>query len=92
MPGQELTIEILDVDLAGELRWRHFGDVRILRPVTWPRIKLRYALTSDGLEVATGEELVSDRSYLMRPSTRRCHDALRFEKAMLDDWFRRRFD
>lgn len=91
-PTQTLTIEVLDIDLAGELRWWGAGEVRVLRSINWPRIKLRYTLMRDDEVVLSGEELVSDRAYLMRPSLRRSRDPLRYEKAMLDDWFRRRFN
>src|SRR5262245_16602301 len=41
---QTLSIEVLDVDLAGRFEpWHRFGhDVRYMRDITWPRIKLRY--------------------------------------------------
>ena len=40
-----MKIEVLDIDLAGELEWWHGPyDIRYLRSYTWPRIKLRYTL------------------------------------------------
>jgi DUF3016 family protein len=44
-PNQTLKIEVLDIDLAGEIEWWHGPyDIRYLRDYTWPKIKLRYTL------------------------------------------------
>ena len=90
---QSLTIEVLDLDLAGRLEpWRALAyDVRYMRDITWPRLTLRYTLTQGGVALAQGEETIRDMSYLTDVGARRSSDSLRYEKAMLDDWFRRRF-
>ena len=41
--------------------------------------------------VASGEEWVSDKSYLMGIGARYSNDSLVYEKTMLNDWFRNRF-
>lgn len=88
-----LKVEVLNVDLAGRFEpWRATAyDVRIMREATWPRVALRYVLEQDGRELARGEETLSDLNYLDRPAGRLARDPLRFEKAMLDDWFCARF-
>jgi hypothetical protein len=92
-PNQTLTIEVRDIDLAGRFEpWRPLAyDVRYLREITWPRIKLRYVLQQDGNSLMSAEETIADQDYLRRPSGRFASDPLGYEKAMLDDWFRRRF-
>ncbi len=93
-PGQNLTIDILDIDRAGmEEPWRggSMGDVRIMRGVTPPRIKLRYVLNEKGRRARSGEETLTDINYQMNPSARFGGDRLVYEKALLDDWFRRMF-
>src|SRR5688500_12201202 len=48
-PGQTVKIEVLDVDLAGDDRFRRrFGaEIRVLKGgVDWPSMKLRYAVES----------------------------------------------
>jgi len=93
-PGQNLTIDILDVDRAGmDEPWRggSMGDVRIMRGVTPPRIKLRYVLGEKGKRARSGEETLTDINYQMNPSARFGGDRLVYEKALLDDWFRRMF-
>ena len=92
-PGSSLRIEVLDVDLAGHFEpWRSASaaDLRVMRGVTWPRMQLRYTLTHGGQVVASGEERISDMHYLLTANRYSSSDRLRYEKAMLDDWFDRR--
>lgn len=92
-PGQRLSIEVLDIDLAGrEEPWRmRLGDVRVMRDITPPAVKLRYVLEEGGRAVRRGEETVLDWNYLSNISARNSSEWLPYEKAMLRDWFRRRF-
>jgi len=91
-PRQKLIVEILDIDLAGRYEpWQpHAYDVRILRDLTWPRIELRYRLEEGGTILVGDEETIADLSYLMGPCPGFASDPLRYEKAMLDRWFKRR--
>lgn len=88
-----LEIEVLELDLAGRFEpWRARSyDVRSLTDITWPRMTLRYTLTQGGRVTARGEERISDMAYLMTAGMRFDSDSLRYEKKMLDDWFRLRF-
>jgi len=92
-PDDVLSIEILDIDLAGRYEpWRFPGqDLRYMREVTWPTIKVRYTLLRQGSAALDGEEVVTDQNYLMRAGARHSGTPLFYEKAMLDDWFRDRF-
>lgn len=92
--GQKLSVEVLDVDLAGEVRpsRRLQQDVRVLKGgADWPRITLRYTLESAGQPVRRAEHTVSDMAYLQRNVGLRSGDALSHEKRMLDEWFRSQF-
>jgi hypothetical protein len=91
--NETLEIEVLDVDLAGRFEgWRPFAyNTRIVRDITWPRIKVRYALRQDDRMLSSGEESITGMNYLMRATAPNYSDPLRYEKAMLDDWFRARF-
>lgn len=93
---QHLLIEVLDIDLAGELEPFHraWPDLRVMRGRTdWPRITLRYSLRDASRVLASGEERVADMAYLMpsRLSSRYEGDAYGYEKAMLARWFQERF-
>jgi hypothetical protein len=92
-PGQNLIIEVLNIDLAGHYEpWRrNLSDVRIMRDVTPPSFKLRYALTEKGKPRQSGEDTLTDINYQMNASARFSSDRYAYEKALLDDWFRRTF-
>lgn len=85
-----LSIEILDIDLAGRFEpfiTRAGSDLRVVREITWPRIKLRYTLSHGDQIVASAEERLSDLNYLMSVNRYASGDRLRYEKKMLDRWF-----
>ncbi|OJU26468.1 MAG: hypothetical protein BGN91_01565 [Nitrobacter sp. 62-13] len=88
-PRQDLTIKILNVDLAGENEPWRLSDVRIMRDVTPPRITLSYVLAEKGKPTHSGEETLTDINYQMNPSARLSSDRYAYEKALLDGWFRR---
>lgn len=92
-PGQDLNIEVLDIDLAGYLRptrWS-MSEIRIVRGMAdWPNMRLRYTVTQDGQVVKQGEDLVQNMGYTQRPNRYFDTDTLRYEKQMLDEWFRER--
>ncbi len=88
---RSLKVEVLDVDLAGSFEpWRTRGEeVRIVRAISWPKIRLRYTLSQGGRVLAEAEEQLSDMNYLRSHNRYGPNDRLRYEKVMLDDWFRR---
>ena len=90
--GQDLKIEVLDIDLAGRIepRFSTIGyDIRVLRGgVDWPMIQLRYSIESAGKVVKSGEARVADMSYLHNFNRYNAGEPLRYEKRMLDNWFK----
>ncbi len=91
--GQTLKIEVLDVDLAGELRpSARAHDLRVLKgSADWPRIQMRYALEGPGQTTRSGEARVQDMAYLMQRAYWPSGDALAYERRMLDAWFKAEF-
>jgi len=93
-PRQVLTVEVLNVDPAGKIEWwrRPAYDLRILRDIYPPRFTLQYRLAEGGRTLIEGQETVVDANYLANPAIYFSpSDPLRFDKAMLEDWFRARF-
>lgn len=91
--GTDLDIAVIDLDLAGAinpLRSRT-GELRVMRQNTWPSMTLRYTLRRGGKVIARGEDTLRAMNYLTNPVAVRSTEPLRFEKAMLDDWFLSRF-
>jgi hypothetical protein len=95
LPADEtLKLSISDVDLAGEMKPIHHGTwTRIVRDrADWPRITLHYSLERGGQVLRSGDEVVQDMAY--RESafpTFDENDPLRYEKRMLDKWFKSHF-
>ncbi|MFS2005150.1 DUF3016 domain-containing protein [Duganella sp. CT11-25] len=90
--GQSLKIEVLDIDLAGRLYPRYSGgdDIRVLKGgADWPRMHLRYTLTQDGQTLRSGDEQLSNMNYQMSMTRYADSEPLRYEKQMLDDWFKK---
>ena len=87
---QVLKVEVLDVDLAGVERpsLRAGRDLRIVKGgADSPRIKLRYTLEANGRTLRSGEETLSDLSYLQGFTGISGSEPLHYERRMLDKWF-----
>lgn len=88
---QALHIEVLDIDLAGELNpWlRTAGEIRVMKGrADWPRLHLRYTLARDGQILRQGDTWLSDPNYLHQIGSLHDHDGLRHEQRMLERWMR----
>ena len=88
--GQQLKIEVLDIDLAGRLWPRRSGgdDIRIMNGgADWPHMKLRYTLEENGAVLRSGESDLSNMMYQQRATRLSDSDPMRYEKQMIDDWF-----
>jgi hypothetical protein len=92
--GQDLKIEVLDIDLAGRIEpsARATRDLRIIRgSADWPVITVRYSLESQGKVLKTGEERIADQNYTTGFNHYSSSESLRYEKQMLDRWFKKTF-
>lgn len=88
--GDQLDVEVLDVDLAGELeplRSRGGGDLRVMREITWPPITLRYTLRHGGAVLRSGEQRLSDLDYLGGRSSTSSPARYEYEARLLRRWF-----
>jgi hypothetical protein len=87
--GQSLQLTVLDVDLAGELRWFGANQIRVLRGrADAPHVKLRYELQSEGRTLKAGQADVADLGYFFNSRALNSRDSdLPFEKRMLQQWF-----
>ena len=87
--GQTLRVEVLDVDLAGEIWPRSPHEVRVLRGrADWPHMTLRYTLLEGDRTVKAGESKLADMAYLFDSHRLSQYGDLPFEKRMLDRWFK----
>lgn len=92
-PGEQLEVELLDIDRAGDYEpWRgpDAADIRITRDIYPPRITLHFRhLGAQGQVLAEGERRLTDHGFMSRSLAHRSTDALRYEKQLLDDWLDR---
>jgi hypothetical protein len=88
--GQHLSVEVLDLDLAGTLKPASTRpDLRVLTGgADWPRMHLRYRLEQDGKVLLAGDDQLADMAYLEHMNRYPSSTSLRYEKQMLDDWFK----
>ncbi len=88
-PGQNLRIEVKDIDLAGREYPGRMNDLRIVRSsgVDWPRIDLHYTIESNGQVLHSGDAQLRDMAFMDRRGRYNDSDSLRFERRMIDDWF-----
>jgi len=91
--GQALKLEVLDVDLAGEIEPGARQDMRIVRGgADWPKITLRYALQARDVTLKAGEARLADMNYLfVTPPVRLRDGDLPYEKRMIEHWFGQNF-
>ena len=88
--GQELKVEFVDIDLAGDVFPRvAIRDIRVMKGrADWPRMHLRYSIGQDGKVLRSGDGEIADPNYLMGSSTYN-NELYGHEKKLLDDWFRK---
>jgi hypothetical protein len=91
--NRRLLVQVTDLDLAGAEEWRSpaVGMVRVLRDVTPPALTLHYQLRDGDKLIAEADARVVDLDYLHRINPYGEGTAYRYEKQMLEDWFRRTF-
>ena len=89
--GQDLKIEVLDLDLAGRIEYsaRFMRELRVLRGgADWPHLHVRYTIEANGVVLRSGDEALADMTYLNHMNRYPSGDELRYEKKMIDDWFK----
>lgn len=86
--GYMLNMEITDFDLAGDVRYGGIDEIRVVKPIHFPRIKLNYSLTDNSgtvLNAADDVEL-KDMSFMDKIKRGR-EEAFHYEKRLLSEWF-----
>jgi hypothetical protein len=91
-PGDNLWVDVVDVDLAGDRIVAGARDYRVSRGRSdIPTIVVRYRLERDG-KVSTGEDTLRELGYQQSTLTVNSQsESLHYEKRLLDGWFRERF-
>lgn len=93
-PGQQLSIEIRNIDLAGRfdsMPGRPSEWVRMQREADWPRIQLHYRLSVQGQLLREADANIADMNYLQKARSSYSSQPLGYEKRMLAEWFKNSF-
>ncbi|MFG6413996.1 DUF3016 domain-containing protein [Roseateles sp. DC23W] len=93
LPGRDVTIEVTDVNLAGDVEpvGHNAQWIRVMRTVTLPSLSMKYTVSEGGKVVKQGETLLRDMNYQDGFNRYSSGDPLRYEKRMIDNWFDREF-
>lgn len=87
--GYQLTVDVQDLDLAGEAIQQ---EMRVVRNGFPPRIEFSYELADkDGKILSKGQENIRDLVFLTNRPARYRNEIYAYEKQMLDRWFKKAF-
>jgi len=97
--NKKLLMKVTDLDLAGQVWPGSFAglghsasDVRIVKNIDIPRINFSYQLLDESGEVLQEAEVkLKDMSFLDRGIRSLKSESLRYEKSMLQRWFKKEF-
>lgn len=85
--GYKLGIKVNDIDLAGDVRFGGANELRIVKPIHFPKIKFSYALTdANGKIVDKGDADLKDMSFMDKIRRGRDEEFMH-EKRIITDWF-----
>lgn len=87
--GQQLSVRVTQVDLAGELKPARAGaEIRVLSGrADWPRMELSYTLVQAGRTLKSGTARLADMAYLQQPLGARQGEPYAYEQRMIERWF-----
>ncbi len=86
--SQLLEIEVLDVDLAGDVHAGGMHNIRVIKEIYSPRIKFSYKLINADKAVIHSDNVnLKDMNFMMGNSSKYRNKSLGYEKELLDDWF-----
>jgi hypothetical protein len=90
-PDRTLRVEFLDIDLAGRVELGRY-PVRIMKDSNdAPKLRLRYTLEAGGRVLDSGEDTLTDTSYMQFKGRLDTNESLYYEKRLLDEWFKAHF-
>lgn len=93
-PGLKLEVTFTDIDLAGDFQPTASStqDVRIIREIYIPRMKLSFRLLDEeGKVIQEGERRLSDLDFMMNINPIGRSEPLFYDKTLLSDWVKKEF-
>ena len=90
--GQILKLDVSNVDLAGDVRFSPMQEFRIVKDIYIPRLSFTYELlNADKTIEDSGEVDLKDMNFLTSISSHSINNTLKYEKRMIDKWFKKTF-
>jgi len=90
--GQQLSITITDIDLAGENLFNQPHMIRIMKDIYTPKVKLSFRLVdAGGKAVKEGERQLIDLNYLLQVGRLGSNEPLYYDKVQLEHWIKAEF-
>ena len=91
--GQQLKIDIHNIDLAGDVNAGGIDRLRIVKEIYFPKMKFSYrVLAADDSEITAGEADLKDMNFMSGAHLKYKHDTFGYEIKMLDHWFKETFE
>ncbi|MBH0057829.1 DUF3016 domain-containing protein [Pseudoalteromonas sp. SWXJZ94C] len=84
----KLNVEFIDLDLAGDVRYGGMDEIRVVKPIYFPRIKIDYSLTDkDGTVLSKDSDVeLKDMGFMNKIKMGR-DESFYYEKRLLTEWF-----
>lgn len=90
--GQVLKVNVTNVDLAGDVRFDTMDRIRVIRDLYIPRMKFTYELVNSNKSIVdSGEVDLKDMGFMQQSANIGHHQAIYYEKKMLNKWFKNTF-
>jgi hypothetical protein len=90
--SQILNIDVTDIDLAGDVLASGLHQIRVIKDLYFPRIKLSFTLINAEKVIILSDNVnLKDMSFMMGGRLKYRNNALNYEKKLLDDWFKNTF-
>ncbi|TWX55166.1 DUF3016 domain-containing protein [Colwellia hornerae] len=87
--SQTLNIEVTDIDLAGDVLASGLHQIRVIKDLYFPRIKLSFTLINAEKAIILSDNVnLKDMNFMMGGRLKYRNNALGYEKKLLDDWFK----
>ena len=84
----KLSVEITDIDLAGDVRYGGMDEIRVVKPIYFPRLKLNYSLTDkEGSVISEANDVeLKDMGFMDKIKMGR-DESFYYEKRLITEWF-----
>lgn len=85
--GYKLRIKINDLDLAGDVLFSSVKEIRIVKPIHFPKIKFSYVLTDNNGKLINKDDVkLKDMSFMDKIKRGR-EGVFYYDHRLISDWF-----